>query len=155
MERVKRLDLTMVKLKLMDPEEGHGWSPAYTDEVERTYKNWLILVGSSPEQSAVPIGDIDRMWHQHILDTRKYPIDSDMLFGYFLHHDQYFGMRGEEDRCALEAASEETRVRYRTLFGEEICGGLQRCDSRKCRSCRQCGSSCREVAAGALTSAGA
>lgn len=34
----------------------------------------------------VPNKQIDEMWHEHILDTRKYSDDCQTVFGYYLHH---------------------------------------------------------------------
>ncbi|MCX7069356.1 MAG: hypothetical protein NTW85_16940 [Methylococcales bacterium] len=53
-----------------------------------------------------------------ILDTQKYQEDCELLFGYFLHHFPYFGMRGKEDEENLKMAWTETRQLYKTRFGE-------------------------------------
>ena len=43
----------------------------------------------------------------HILDTRAYSRDCEFLFGRFLHHFPYFGMRGDADRAALDRTFRE------------------------------------------------
>jgi hypothetical protein len=61
--------------------------------------------------------DVDTFWHYHILDTRKYAADCQAVFGQFLHHFPYSGLRGNEDAAAHEAACERMRVLYEETFG--------------------------------------
>ncbi|NJL09636.1 MAG: hypothetical protein HC908_03855, partial [Calothrix sp. SM1_7_51] len=66
----------------------------------------------------VPNKAVDQFWHQHILDTEKYYQDCQEVFGYFMHHFPYFGMRGENDKQALDAAFGETLTLLREQFGD-------------------------------------
>src|SRR5262249_39319225 len=61
----------------------------------------------------------DRFWHMHILDTRKYAADCDAVFGHFLHHFPYLGLRGEEDAKALDAAFAQMQALLAREFGPE------------------------------------
>ncbi len=115
---IQALDLDPIKLKLMDPEEGQGWSREYVDRMELTYKRFLTLLATHPEETLAPTKDVDKFWHGHILDTLKYAEDCDKVFGYFLHHFPYFGMRGEEDAANLARAAEKTRHLYAQEFGD-------------------------------------
>ena len=126
--RVDALDLGPIKYKLMDPEEGLGWTRGRTDEVERQYKDFLILSDLSSESPAVPFGDVDKFWHFHILDTHKYAADCQTAFGRFLHHFPYLGMRGEDDKARLQEAGEATQNRYEVLFGARMGGVAATCD---------------------------
>jgi hypothetical protein len=47
----------------------------------------------------------------------KYAQDCQMLFGYFVHHFPYFGLRGESDRHNWQAAVEQTQVLFQEHFG--------------------------------------
>jgi hypothetical protein len=67
-----------------------------------------------------PSKDVDKFWHGHILDTLKYAEDCQNVFGYFLHHFPYFGMRGEEDAANLRAASANMHAIYEREFGEAL-----------------------------------
>src|SRR5712691_9789186 len=111
------LDLDPIKLKLMDREEGQGWSRMYADRMELAYKRFLTLLVTHPEVTLAPCKDVDKFWHGHILDTLKYAEDCDRMFGCFLHHFPYFGMRGAEDAANLAKAAENTRRLYRQEFG--------------------------------------
>jgi hypothetical protein len=129
--KVAAIDLSMVKRKLMDPEEGLGWSADYADHVEVRYRRYLVMVCVNGQGANVPTMDIDQFWHQHILDTRAYARDCESAFGEFLHHFPYFGMRGEVDARNLAASFELTKATYCRLFGEDYCieygSNLSRC----------------------------
>jgi len=117
---IQALDLDPIKLKLMDPEEGQGWSREYTDRMEVAYKRYLTLLAKFPDETIAPTKDVDKFWHGHILDTMKYAEDCENMFGYFLHHFPYFGMRGEQDAADLHAASERMHEIYVREFGQEM-----------------------------------
>src|SRR5688500_2010740 len=117
---IQALDLDPIKLKLMDPEEGQGWSREYADQMEVAYKRYLTLLAKFPDETIAPTKDVDKFWHGHILDTMKYAEDCENMFGYFLHHFPYFGMRGEDDAAALRAASARMHEIYEREFGEAL-----------------------------------
>jgi hypothetical protein len=130
-ESLRRLDFTMVRLKLRDSEEGPGWSEEEADAAEQEYRRFLALKLAYPDREIVPNKIVDQFWHQHILDTRQYAEDCDQVFGQFLHHFPYFGMRDEADAQDLKSAFEETCRLYRQHFGESY----SRTESRaRCRT---------------------
>ncbi|HEV3050010.1 MAG TPA: TauD/TfdA family dioxygenase [Longimicrobium sp.] len=116
---VAALDLSMVKMKLADPEEGKGWTPEQCEEAEVEYKRFLTLNLLYP-RSIVPTTQMDTMWHYHILDTRAYHRDSERIFGGYFHHFPYFGMRGAEDEQNLANSFQNTGELYEKTFGEPI-----------------------------------
>lgn len=117
--KIHALDLAPIKFKLMDADEGYGWSREYADHVETEYKRFLTLLVKYPEASIAPRKEVDKFWHGHILDTLKYAEDCNKVFGYFLHHFPYFGMRGSEDAANLAAAADTMNRLYREEFGDE------------------------------------
>jgi hypothetical protein len=117
---IQALDLDPIKVKLMDPEEGQGWSREYSDQMETEYRRLLTLSVKYPDETIAPGKDVDKFWHGHILDTMKYAEDCQNVFGYFLHHFPYFGMRGEEDAANLAQAGETTNRLYEKEFGEAV-----------------------------------
>ena len=134
------IDLSMVTLKLMDSEEGEGWSAEHCERIELEYRRYLALSREYPDKPIVPSRLVDKFWHFHILDTQAYAEDCDRAFGYFLHHYPYFGMRGEEDAQALGLAYDDTLALYEVHFGtpaEDIWAreGAARCPNcgRRCR----------------------
>ena len=124
---IQSLHLDCIKLKLMDAEEGQGWSREYADRMELAYRRFLTLMAKYPEETIAPTKDVDKFWHGHILDTMKYAEDCENVFGYFLHHFPYFGMRGEEDAKNLTAAAENMHSLYEREFGEPLAEGAAFC----------------------------
>lgn len=117
---IDALDLEPIKFKLMDAEEGQGWSREYVETMAVAYKRFLTLLVTHPETQIAPSKDIDKFWHGHILDTMKYAEDCAKVFGHFLHHFPYFGMRGEEDAKNLGAAGDNMHALYEREFGETL-----------------------------------
>jgi len=117
---IEQLDLGPITFKLMDPEEGQGWTREYAAQMELTYRRYLILLAKYPDRTIAPTKDLDKYWHGHILDTMKYAEDCERTFGYFLHHFPYFGMRGEADAQNLAKASDEMATLYAKEFGEAL-----------------------------------
>jgi hypothetical protein len=114
----ERLDFASIRMKLADRDEGAGLDEATVDLMEQEYRRFLALHLMYPEAAIVPCKVVDEMWHRHILDTAAYRGDCDAIFGRFLDHFPYFGMRGEQDARDLEAAYVSTLDRYRAAFGE-------------------------------------
>ena len=136
LSKIDRLNLDILKLKLTHKEEGPGWNTRKFKTVEKQYKNFLKLILLYPTASIVPTKEIDTFWHYHILDTQKYFKDSNTIFGTYLHHFPYFGLRDKKDKRNLENAFEQTINLYKTHFGSS----LQKASSSKCDS--SCKSSC-------------
>lgn len=141
MSKLDAIDLSMVRMKLADPEEGKGWTDAQLDLAEREYRRFLALHVMYPEMAVVPCHMVDDIWHAHILDTEAYAPDCERAFGFFLHHFPYFGLRSEQDAADLADAYTETLERYREAWGEPAPGTWISEDAAKChkQSCRtQC-----------------
>jgi hypothetical protein len=132
LSRVEFIDLSPIrrKLRLSDPA---SWSVEKIDEAERLYRRFLALNLLHPGEDLVPNQLLDEFWHQHIIDTRKYAADCEMLFGKLLHHDPYFGINGDEDRANHERASEWTQRLWLEAFEEALYGEAERCSSTDCR----------------------
>ncbi len=128
LRRVQSVDFTMLRRKLI---EEQGWTIEVCDEVEGLYRKFLALTIRYPDRKICPTGPVDDFWHAHILDTRAYAADCERLFGGMLHHFPYFGMRGADDRAALEKAFSESIDLFVIHFGVDPTAG----DSRA-RSCR-------------------
>lgn len=115
--RLNNLDLEPIIFRIMHMEETR-WSLETADRVAQIYRGFLFLVWKYPGKVIVPNKAVDQFWHQHILDTEKYHQDCYEVFGYFLHHFPYFGMRGEADTQDLNAAFQETLALLKEQFGD-------------------------------------
>nr|WP_315394262.1 glycine-rich domain-containing protein-like [uncultured Duganella sp.] len=119
MNVIHALDLDPIKVKLMHKESGEGWSPERANAVEFEYRRFLTLMKKFPNEQTAPLVDVDTFWHYHILDTMKYAADCEAVFGYFLHHFPYVGMRGEADEAELARIGRRMKELYEAEFGED------------------------------------
>lgn len=142
--RVQAIDLEPIVYKLVNPEPGEtGLTLEEADRRVSLYRQFLVLHLVSPESVIVPTVDIDSVWHAHILDTAKYAQDCDSIFGFFLHHFPYLGLRGDEDERNWREKSKHTRALFEKYFGASLssslsgvcngCGGSG-CDGSVCAS---------------------
>lgn len=130
--KVAALDFSMLNRKLV---EEYGWTTEFCQEVEDLYRKFLALNVRYPNKKICPTGPVDEYWHAHILDTHAYARDCDILFGQFLHHFPYFGMRGPQDRANLETAFEESLDLFVTHFGVDPTAGdieARSCAPQRC-----------------------
>lgn len=140
MEDLDQLDLSMISQKLMDSEEGEGWTANQCEVVANEYRRFLALTRAYEHRSIVPSRIVDKFWHAHILDTQAYASDCEQLFGFFLHHFPYFGMRGPQDAQALGDAYDETLALYERHFGPAPADLWARTGASRCPNC---GERCR------------
>jgi hypothetical protein len=140
-DKLKQVDLGPIRYKLVNSEHGIGWTLEKVNEVEKQYRAYLTLVDRYPSEVLVPTRDIDEFWHTHILDTRKYANDCNLLFGKFLHHFPYLGLRGEEDVANWKNFISTTHSLFKDEFGIVLSqnekSGL--CQGEECGSDGSCG----------------
>lgn len=136
-EKIWSLNLEPIMVKLMDPREGEGWSEAQAFTGVEEYRRFLFLTLTRPE-TIVPTTFIDTVWHNHILDTAKYREDCQNVFGFFLDHFPYFGLRGDDDREALEASFNQTAEIYTEVFGSSYYVNAAETSAGNC-TCSDCG----------------
>jgi len=132
---VMQLDLEPIKMKLMHVASGEGWSEEKTDAVEREYRRFLCLMKMFSEEDIAPLVDVDTFWHYHILDTMKYAADCQNVFGYFLHHYPYVGMRGEHDEQFRLDSGDRMRLLYEATFGDAYPGLVAAADGTQAAYC--------------------
>lgn len=116
---IAALDLEPIKVKLMHTESGEGWTLARANAVEFEYRRFLHLMKKYPHEQTAPLVDVDTFWHYHILDTMKYHADCDAVFGHYLHHFPYIGLRGEDDEAAHLRVGQRMKQLYEDTFGED------------------------------------
>ena len=110
LEKLRALDLSTIAAKLMHPENGCGWTEQQALKAIDRYKAFLFVSYLDPEVLLVPTQEIDRVWHCHILHTRKYRQDCEMLFGYFIDHEPESESSDEGSSDDLDAAFVQTQV---------------------------------------------
>jgi len=113
MAAIGLIDLSAIKQKVIAEK---GWSEQIADYAELRYRRFLCMHLMDPRLPLVPPSDIDAVWHQHILFTRKYAADCKNTFGDFLHHQPATG--GKAEAGELNRRFLETATRYADLFGQ-------------------------------------
>ena len=115
---IRALDLEPIKLRVMDPELGEGWTLEYAESIERAYRNYLTMLVKHPgdAEDIVVSKDVDEFWHTHILYTMKYTEDCERVFGKYLHHNPHIGERTQADIERKAVLAEKTRCLYQQEF---------------------------------------
>jgi hypothetical protein len=121
--RIDALDLEPIAFKLMHPGPG---APVMTlagaDQHAAACRCFLKLCAWYPGRDIVPSRQIDETWRARILDTGRYAAGSQQALGYFLHHFPCFGLRGDADAAAWQAACARSRELFRAHFGISLPG---------------------------------
>jgi hypothetical protein len=116
---IASLELEPIKRKLMRGKPAAAWTRERVDAAEKEYRRFLLLMKMYPNEPAAPSADVDRFWHHHIIDTEKYALDCQAVFGYFLHRYPYLGLTGEEGAAQRIRAGARMRELYREVFGTQ------------------------------------
>ncbi|MDQ6961074.1 MAG: hypothetical protein Q9M28_00895 [Mariprofundaceae bacterium] len=128
---VDQLDLMTQNEKLISYS---GWKSEKVMAVEGLYKEWLILHKVYGDKFALaPNKALDEYWHYHILDTQKYMVDCENIFGYYLHHYPYFGLTEAEPAQDLEKGFLLTQELFKKHFGHTLTGLANPCAATRCR----------------------
>jgi hypothetical protein len=85
-QRLAKIDLSHVMARL---QMETGFDDATVERAEDLYRKFLTLAATYPGRSFVPPRIVDEVWHNHILFTRHYVADCDLLFGHYLHHNPH------------------------------------------------------------------
>lgn len=120
---VNGLDFYWIEKKLTTPNPDSPskvWTQEGIKDAIRQYKNFMILMKlyDGTKEKIVPSVEVDEIWHNHILDTKAYFKDCEVIFGRYMHHFAYFGMRGEADFQDLNNSFDRTQELYFKHFGE-------------------------------------
>lgn len=116
-QKINKLDLSLVVKKMVC---HRGWRLKHAREAAKQYRRllfvWYKYKDDYPELP--PSQDIDEFWHNHILATRDYQRDCQIIFGEYLHHNPYTGsLMGEPP---MAKAFGQTQRLYHQEFGEYI-----------------------------------
>lgn len=88
------------------------WSPGRLEAALEEYRRFWALCKHYPQSSLGISADADKIWHRHILNTRRYAEECKSYLGFFLHHTPVF------DESENEVAQMETNRLWLELFGE-------------------------------------
>ena len=106
--------IVVVAIRRISPSYATHFSPFYKKVEE--YLKFLILKARKKDLNATklsPSGEVDAIWHCHLLDTRDYMETCSYLLTYMIHHNP----DGGNDATAQERRLSRTREYYREIFG--------------------------------------
>jgi hypothetical protein len=109
LQKAQYLDLSTIATQLMKSSTGPNWTKTQTVKAIAQYLTFLYLADCYPHLQLVPSSEIDQVWHYHMLDTRKYGEDCQMLFGH-IHHFPDWGSRGAQNQYDQSKAYALTQV---------------------------------------------
>ena len=111
--KVNKVELKEVEAKLL-VRKGTWWKFRNDiDRVEKEYRQFLYLIAANPGETIVPWSEaLDDLWHEHILDTKKYAADCDAVFGKFIHHNPHL----DKGTSKHTTASKNTKTMYQKAF---------------------------------------
>jgi hypothetical protein len=98
---IESMELSMIENNIVTRQD---WSIKEAGQASRLYRNYLILRCKYPDENLPPSKEVDEVWHNHILDTKKYRRDCEAIFGSYFDHYPYFGMDETSTREELERA---------------------------------------------------
>ena len=96
--------------------EETGWQPAFAEAAIFEYRRFVSLA-MAVDHRVSPSHAVDEVWHQHVMDTRRYWQDfCPNVLGRDFHHEP--GRGGAAEEIALRQAYRATLSSYERLFGE-------------------------------------
>ncbi|MDE2399464.1 MAG: hypothetical protein KGL67_00385 [Patescibacteria group bacterium] len=123
-QAIKNMNLDNVLGRLQQPApRGMGWTNDEATEADKWYRRFLLISLKYPGLGIVPSGQIDELWHAHILDMRKYEQDTTQIFGKVLYHKPAL----EDDDLQPQVA--KTHALFVAEFGESFVGKAATCDN--------------------------
>ncbi len=127
--RVNKESLDLIRCKMSNSSE-FGLDSEGVEACIEEYRRFLILKMENPGVKLAPTSLMDKAWHIHILDTRRYAEDCEVMFGRFLHHHpSYNGVESEERGDVLIRASERMASLYSHRFGHDPLEGDSGCNT--------------------------
>lgn len=94
--------------------KNFDWDPDTTQYAEEWYlKHWYIRQKYPDRPLAAISKSADDLWHQHLLDTKKYADDCERILGTFMHHQPIYGEASGLEKRAYD----DTAQLYQAEFG--------------------------------------
>ena len=94
----------------------YGWNESYTNRVLAGYKQfcaWKKSFEDWDDTALAPPVPIRKMWQQHLLDSRNYQADCQLLFGKVLQYNPDNGADTDKEKERIENAKRVAHVRFR------------------------------------------
>jgi len=93
----------------------NDWTQARAEGAIVEYLRFMQLLAEAPRMELVASSDIDEVWHEHLIDTQNYAVDSQQLWGRFLHHRR---ARTLDEFGEIPVSYAKTKLVYEQRFGQ-------------------------------------
>ena len=116
---IDAIDFSMIADKMVKTK---GRKKRHVLQICTLYRHFLFLKKKygMDDVKLPPSEEIDEFWHNHILDTKKYRIDFEQIFGFYLDHYPYLGIDGKTTWDDLRKFFETTQELHSQEFGSYI-----------------------------------
>lgn len=136
MEKLKALNLSSIAAYLMNSLDGCGWNKQQVWWAIGQYKTFLFISYLYPKLLLVPTPEIDQVWHYHILHTKQYRQDCEILFGCYIDHEPNSLIWDEVNHQNLEAAFVQTQallLQFQKYFETEALSEINQAKQVDCQ----------------------
>jgi hypothetical protein len=128
--------LSLDQVRSRVAKESPDWAIERVDTAVSEYRKWLVLCALDKfGKLGMCSADVDKVWHAHILFTRKYAADCEVLCGRFIHHEP----TSEKEKLTRDGTSaKNTQAALKEIFGEvhpvwlASCKNYHNCGANDC-----------------------
>ena len=125
---IEQIDFSATMNKLaglvMPQPYGYTWDYQSVHRAVCRYRKYLFILVKYRDQykEIPPTFEIDEIWHNHILDTRQYTENCEVLYGEYIHHNPWLFMKDDktQDFEKMFRLSKLMRRLFLDEFGEEL-----------------------------------
>ena len=105
---------------LLKSKENNKWTDEEIKQAEYWYLRHLYLCVKHPNTPIAAISKKgDEVWHQHIIDTRKYATDCNQIAGRFINHTPIYGKPTRFEIEAYEATVALYEIEFNEMPGDK------------------------------------
>jgi hypothetical protein len=117
---LEKLDLSYIENYMCSAHYAlPQWSSSDARFAIQLYKRFLwLIVRYGANQIIVPTKEIDEVWHNHILHTKRYTQDCQAVAGQYIHHMP--SDFSDQDMASLSRNFEITQELYYKEFHEKL-----------------------------------
>ena len=107
---IDTIDFSMIINKMVSHQ---GWSKKHAEQACQQYRRFLFLNKKYVDLRPLPPSEeVDEFWHHHILDTKKYIKDCQIIFGEYFNHYPYLVLDGKSNADDLVHYFQKTQECY-------------------------------------------
>ncbi len=108
-----------MELFLQQLTQKYNWDRSYASDAVKEYNRFMIL--RSQNHNLSPADDIDKVWHQHIIDTKNYASYC-KKFDKFIHHDPADALDQSARKIRLKNTIQAYKQTFHTFINPNVWG---------------------------------